>query len=176
MSLVQYAPSPGGPAFTTGGRKAARYFHRALDQRDREAARAARAIYSELIPKEKLGEEYSAFAWCCDYLLATPEERRHLPRRRFVADFVEFLGGDKFTHLKNYVWEKYSLDVPDSDLEQGANSNELRVRPEVATRKEGGLLKVDKEKLKVYGEYLFFNNPRREDWEKTSEILEVPAA
>jgi len=162
LSLVQFVGAPGGPVFTLAGRQAAKHFYRALDRHDDNAARAAIGLYNNLIPKERFGDEYTAFVWYCEYLLASPEEKKHFLADRFAADYFQFLGGDDFTVLKKYVWNKYYLDLSDEDLELG---------PGVVARQ--GPPAVSQDKLNDWGEFIAFNNPRRGTWEKTGEVLKL---
>jgi ubiquinone/menaquinone biosynthesis C-methylase UbiE len=162
VSLVQYplksTPSPG---FTPGGRKAARVFYQALDAHHGDAARSALAQYRRLIPVERVGDEYSAFAWYCEYILAPAEGKKQMLADRYVTDYFRYLGGDDFTLLKRYVWYKYYLDTPDEELgsARGAGSAEQ-------------LSEVSQDQINFWGEVIAFNNPRREAWERSDEILE----
>ncbi len=62
--------------------------------------------------------------------------------------------------MKKYVWNKYDFDLPDEDLEKG---------PGVAPRRQP--LGVDLDQLNDWGAFIAFNNPRRETWEKTGDVL-----
>jgi ubiquinone/menaquinone biosynthesis C-methylase UbiE len=157
VSLVQYTKP--GPGFTARGRRVARTFYQALDKHDRESARAARKEYERLLPRELAGNEYSAFVWYCDYLLANPGEKKRILSDPFAADYFRYLGGDDFTVLKKYVWNKYLLGSSDEEAE-----NPVRARAKPA--------EVSQDQLAAWHGFIAFNNPRRETCEKTSKVLD----
>ena len=124
------------------------------------AARAAMALYQDLIAKERFGDEYTAFLWYCEYILASPEEKENLLADRFVADYFQSLGGEDFTILKTYVRYKYALDASDEEIEKTRRC----VGSASTTRGRPG-------KMNSWGELISCNNPRRESWEKTGDVL-----
>jgi predicted methyltransferase len=160
LSLVHFDKGGTGPGFSLAGRKAARHFYLALDRGDKTEARTAAALFKELLPRERFGDEYSAFLWYCDYLLASPEQRKRLLSDRFDAEYFRFLGGESFTILKKYVYYKYYLDAADADVEKGPGAN---IRPKEPD--------ITQDQMIDWGEFIAFNNPRRETWERTSELL-----
>jgi ubiquinone/menaquinone biosynthesis C-methylase UbiE len=161
VSLVQCLKSPRGPEFTVGARKAARDFYKALDKKDKEAARSALQQYKTLMTKEQAGNEYGAFAWYCEYMLASAEEKKEFLKDKFVVDYFQKLGGDDFTILKKYVRNRYFLDLPDREVEfvPGVMRSDLQPK------------EVTLEQVLTWHEFIVFNNPRRENWEKSNKIL-----
>jgi acetyl esterase/lipase/predicted methyltransferase len=150
-SLVQFPQTAPCFEFTPDAQRAARDFYKALDEHNREAARSALAHYTrELIPREPAGHEYSAFAWYCDYLLASPREKLELLKDKFVAAYFQRLGGDDFSTLKKYVRARYQLSDPKSRTPD-----------------------VPQEQLLAWHEFIVFNNPRRQTWEKTGKVLKL---
>jgi SAM-dependent methyltransferase len=111
--------------------------------------------------EERYGDEYSAFAWYCEYLLAEPGERKHFLDDKNASDFHRFLGGDDFSILKKYVWNKYRLAASDDEIKQASGMVPLRLSPE-----------INQDQLLHWGAFIALKNPRREEWEKTSRILE----
>jgi predicted methyltransferase len=162
VSLVQGVKAPRGPEFTSVARRAARDLYQALDTGDADAARSAKRQYEGIVAGEPAGNEYSAFGWFCDYVLAPPEKRKEFLRDPFVAEYFQHLGGDAFTQLKNYVRGRYLLDVPDDDLQVAAGSIDPRFAAAGMTR----------EQARDWHEFIAFNNPRRDGWEKTGRMLE----
>jgi len=160
LSLVHFGNIASGPGLTLEGREAAKVFHRALDRHDKDSARAAMGLYQDLIPKERFGDEYTAFLWYCEYILASLGEKQHLLADRFVADYFQALGGEDFTILKTYVRYKYALDASDKELEETRRVLVPRVPPEVS-----------RAKMTAWGELISFNNPNRGTWEKTADVL-----
>ncbi len=77
-----------------------------------------------------------------------------------VADYFEFLGGNDFKILKKYVWYKYYLDLSDAEVEAGPGVVSRRVPMDISPAQ-----------LNDWSEYIAFNNPRRELWERSPEVL-----
>lgn len=135
---------------TEDGIRAARLLLDALENRNLESATAARQIYSEIIPKENFGGEYTALQWFSDYLLASREEKLNFLQDKFTASFFRFFAENNFANLKEYLKRKYKLgEFQDQDSNKG-------------------------QKRETFLEdFILFNNPRREEWEKTSKIIKV---
>jgi ubiquinone/menaquinone biosynthesis C-methylase UbiE len=151
-----------GPKFTKGGRKAARDVYQALDKNDKDAARAALAQYKELLPKESVGNDYLALSWYCEYVIASPDERKKLLQDRWTALYFESLGGDDFSFLKKYVKNQYLLDKADKDIEDASGSYDPgKLNP----------TEVDELELRGWNEIVVFSHPLREKWENTSQML-----
>ena len=126
---------------------------------DRELIQKAHDMFAELWPKERIGDDYTAFMWFCEYYLADDVEREKMladPRDRM---YFEFFGSNDYEKLKKYLFIKFYLeheDDPDSNLE---TSFEYKSREfPIAT-------------LNEWNEYFVFNNPNRKMWEKTDEML-----
>ena len=133
---------------------------RALDRGDKDEARTAAAHLKELLPKERFGDEYSAFlSGICDYLLGSPEEKEQLVSDPCVADYFRSLGGDDFAILKKYV-----LQILPRRRRRGRGE---KPRLRHSARGAG----VSQDQLNDWGEFIAFNNPRRETWERTGEVL-----
>jgi SAM-dependent methyltransferase len=153
MSLVHVGSSDSF-AITTEGRQAATLLLEALEEPDdgkaRELAVQASAIYDQIIPRENYGGEYSALQWFADYLAADRITKRDFVRDPQVAFFFNVYGGDNFAVLKEYLFRKYRLrEIGDEETKAGQDR-------------------------KVWLEdTILFENPRRESWEKTSELLKL---
>jgi predicted methyltransferase len=160
-SLVQF-PQPGpGFEFTKDARDAAKAFYAVLESKDGAAAKAVITRYEELAKSEKTGNEHGAFIWFCEYIAATEEQRKEMLKDEFVADYFKRLGGDEFTRLKKYLRDRYLLETPDKDIEYPARIFLPKVK----------LTGVNREEIIATHEFITFNNPRRELWEKTSEVI-----
>lgn len=164
-SLVQYVkPGPALGGMITGrGRRAAKAFYQALDKNDFKAATSARDQLEKILNKEHLGNEYSAFIWFCDYLLADKDKKKEMLQDKYVRDYFEYLGGEKFTELKKYVWNKYLLAYKDEEVEDP---------PGTFNPKTTLMIDITQDQLANLHEFIAFNNPRRETWEKTSKTIE----
>lgn len=136
-------------AITEDGRQAARYVWEFLETKNPSAGNAAIQLYQQLIPKENYGGEYSALQWFCEYILASDTEKKKFLEDPYVASFFEFFAVDDFATLKEYIQRKYRLvSFEDEYTEVGQNRRAF------------------------LEDFILFNNPRREDWEKTSKIVE----
>lgn len=145
---VVYMGSFDSTALTKDGTAAAKLVLDYLETNKVESARAALAIYDRIIPKENYGGDYTALQWLVAYRLAPPEQRRTLATDVTTQAFVDFYAGGDYAQLKEYLKRKYKLGkVENSET-------------------------VDGIKRRAFLEdFMLFNNPRREAWEKTSEML-----
>jgi predicted methyltransferase len=134
---------------TEQGTLAARLMLRFLNQGDRKALQAARDVWTGIIPKENFGGDYTALQWFADMALSTPSQRSQQLRDPRVASYYDFFAADDFSLLKEYLGRKYVL-APYADLE----TEKGRIR------------------LAYLEDSILFNNPRREEWERTSLILD----
>ena len=154
MSLVHVGSSDSF-AITPEGRQAAAYLFEAIEAHDRqepdkvvEKAKAALAVYDLIIPRENYGGEYTALQWFCDYLIGDKAAKAKMIADPFVHEFFKMFGDNDYQGLKEYLKRKYRLkDIGDEETYSG----QMR---------------------KAYLEdSILFNNPRRESWEHTSELL-----
>ena len=104
--------------YSTAGRAAAEAMLGALRKKDSAKLKAARDLYTPLIPKERIGDEYSALQWFCDYALTPEAERSKLIPNPLVADYVAFFAGDDFKKLTTYLKNKYVLEELKPKLEE----------------------------------------------------------
>lgn len=154
MSLVHVGSSDSF-AITPEGRQAATHLFDALNALDRqeldkavEKARAALAIYAEIIPRENYGGEYTALQWFCDYLISDKARRAEMLADPFVHEFFKMFGGNDYQVLKEYLKRKYRLqNIGDEETYTG----QMRTA--------------------YLEDTVLFNNPRRETWENTSELM-----
>jgi SAM-dependent methyltransferase len=134
---------------TEQGTLAGRFLLNALENKDPAEAGKAKVVYHAIIPKEHYGGEYTALEWFCDYLLGTDDDRRTQLTDRFHKSFFDFLAENDYANLKEYLGRKYKLKkFADSGNDEG------------------------KDRLSFLEDFILFNNPRREEWEKTSKIIE----
>jgi SAM-dependent methyltransferase len=134
---------------TEQGTLAGHYLLTALESKDSTEAGKAKVVYHAIIPKEHYGGEYTALEWFCDYLLSTDDERGTQLSDRFHRSFFDFFAENDFANLKEYLGRKYKLrKFADSGTDDG------------------------KDRLSFLEDFILFNNPRREEWEKTEKIIE----
>ena|GEM_PF-227340 len=197
-SLV-HVPNDAVPDTTSGGREAARLFYAALESGKRDAAEAARQAFQKLIPVEKFGDEYTAFEWLCDYLIASPGQRKTMLRDPLIASYFEHLSTDDYKILKSYLLSRYKLrKKEDGTIILGKDQTEELAEAEKALTEDayqpGADVKVtsalrvaflnkdgassstenelSQEDTVFWRDLILFNNPKRESWEKSSRILE----
>jgi ubiquinone/menaquinone biosynthesis C-methylase UbiE len=161
-SLVQF-PQPGPYfEFTKEAREAAKSFYKALQTKDKDAAKQTIYMYEALAKTEKAGNEHGAFIWFCEYFAANLQQKEVMLKDPFVADYFRRLSDEDFAKLKKYVRDRYLLEVPDKDLEFPARIFLPKVK----------LTGVNREEIIALHEFITFNNPRRELWEKTSKVID----
>ncbi|MCL2813397.1 MAG: methyltransferase domain-containing protein [Oscillospiraceae bacterium] len=149
VSLVKYALADATPEerYTENGRDAAGLFIRALTDKTPDSIDATIAAYEKIIPNERIGDEYTAFVWFCEYLKADEQARSQMTADPLVKEYFDYLSENDFALLKEYLLNRYEL-LPD---------------------KGHTMEKVD---LMNIGEHIAFNNPARERWEKTNQMLD----
>ncbi|MBM4048246.1 MAG: methyltransferase domain-containing protein [Planctomycetes bacterium] len=170
--LIHALMTSHGPAFTESGRRAARIFREALEKKDPQTIRKALDTYKALIPKERFGDEYTAFQWFCEYLLAEPAEKEKMLSSWFVREYFDRLSADDFQLVKTYLRYKYHLDLVLDD-EDAARTGKAKFKvtslEDLEIPEASGLTQSQ---VNEWGDYIAFNNPNRESWEKTSKILD----
>ncbi len=122
----QVAGSTG--TFTTAGRAAAEVMLEGFRKKDPAKLKSAREMFDVLIPKERIGDEYAALQWFCDYALAPEAERKKLIPDLLVADYAAFFAGDDFKRLTTYLKNKYVLEELKPKLEELSDKEAVRLR------------------------------------------------
>lgn len=133
---------------TEGGVRAAKYLIQALEGKQPEAARAAIDVYEHITPKENFGGEYTALAWFCEYLLASGAEKAEMLKNRYVAAYYRFFADNNYAALREYLKRKYKTE---KFADHGTRKAHRRL----------GFLE----------DFILFNNPRRERWERSSKMI-----
>lgn len=169
-SLIRYRMiGTSSQGYTLLGKKAARLFYAALEKRDKATVETALKAYEELIPKERIGDEYTVFEWFCKYLLASKERQIQMLDDKFDAEYFNYLANDDFSLLKKYVRIKYDLAKPDPEMPKADDEFAIKRIHDVVYEYSGNEVSFDQ--LNEWNEFISFNNPNRESWEKTSEML-----
>jgi SAM-dependent methyltransferase len=135
---------------TEGGTRAASLLFDCLTRKDAQPAREAIEIYRQIIPSENFGGEYTALEWIGEFMAASGSERKAMLADPVTAAWYEYLAQDDFEPLKDYLKKKYHLQ-----------EWENRATPK------------SEAKFRFLEDFILFNNPRRERWEKTGQILDV---
>ena len=169
-SLVRYRMiGTSSQGYTLLGKKAARLFYAALEKKDEANVKAALKAYEGVIPKERFGDEYTVFKWFCLYLLASDEEQMRMLSDKFDAEYFHFLADDNFALLKKYVRIKYDLSKPDPRMPNSDDEFSIKRIHDVVYEYSGNEVSFDQ--LNEWNEFISFNNPNRESWERTGEML-----
>lgn len=135
-------------AITQDGIQAGRTVLDFLENKNPDSAKIAIQIYKRIIPIENYGGEYSALQWFCEILLAPEAERQKAFSNKFNKAFYDFFAENNFANLKEYLKRKYKLaEIGDETTQKGQDRNAF------------------------LEDFILFNNPKREEWEKTSEII-----
>lgn len=137
---------------TENGKQAAKFLLAYLQQRtqseDLGAIRMALSTYERIIPRENYGGEYTTLQWFSEYFLASEDEKQRLLADKYVRSFFEYMSANDFAALKEYIQHKYKLtDEP---------------RTEQTQKREAFLENL-----------ILFDNPKREQWEKTRNIVDT---
>jgi ubiquinone/menaquinone biosynthesis C-methylase UbiE len=132
------------------GIQAGRYVLNFLETKNPASAKAAIAIYKQIVPVENYGGEYTALQWFCEYLLAGESEKAKFVPDKYVGNFYDYFAANDFARLKEYLQRKYQL----------------------ATLKDQGTQEAENRKA-VLEDTILFNNPRRDAWENTSKVIEL---
>jgi ubiquinone/menaquinone biosynthesis C-methylase UbiE len=167
-------PSDLDPDITEGGNEAAKVFVKGIKKGNAKLLKEARDMYVDLIPRERIGDEYTAFKWICDYLLASDEERAAMTTDPMTAAYVEMLGGEDFDKLVDYIETRYPLDssrpAGKTDVRPGFLVRLLRSIPVLGQVRRSYLIQ---DEMYFWRDFVLFNNPNREAWERTSKIIET---
>ncbi|HJV65347.1 MAG TPA: methyltransferase domain-containing protein [Geomonas sp.] len=134
---------------TENGIKAAKLFYDFLEKGNRKSAEEASQIYDQIIPKENFGGDYTALQWLIRYSLAPKAEQQHFAKNIYDQGFLDFFAANDYAQLKEYLIRKYKLaNMQDKDPAEGI--------------KRRAFLE----------DFILFENPRREEWEKSSKMVE----
>ena len=145
--------------YTCRGKKVGRVMYEGLAEGDEDKLRRAYAGFEELWPKERIGDDYTAFLWLIRYRLADEAERAAMTEDIFTRAWADFWCGNDFEHLKTYLYYKFDLPLPDDP------NASIDVNYEYSG-KEFSIARLNK-----WNEYLIFNNPNRVLWEHTEDML-----
>lgn len=219
---LAYIPNAGFPDVTPQGREAAKTFYQALLSKNKKTAMKAVEQYRELIPREKFGDEYTAFLWFSEYLAASKPLRKKMIGNKYVADYYRFLAKDDYAILKSYLKCRYNVDMKDPEQMKppvdhqgkppagpappgsvppekttGAIQTVGRLSPPAAdnppSAEEKGPKKpprpprpskqekaerkpaeqVSHDQMAFWRDFILFNNPYREKWEKSGAIVQA---
>ncbi len=159
-SLVRYriiGTSTSG--YTCRGKAVGRVMYEGFTEGDEEKLRRAVRGFEELWPKERIGDDYTAFLWLLRHRLTDESERAAMTEDIFTRAWAEFWCSRDYENLKTYLYYKFDLARPD-DPDADINVNYEYAGTEFSIAR-----------LNKWNEYLIFNNPNRVLWEHTDAML-----
>ena len=165
ISLVKYALADDNPVikYTKNGKRAAEMFLCALEDKTSENLEAAINEYEKIIPIERIGDEYTAFVWFFEYLKADGQTRAQMISDPLAKEYHDYFAGDDYASLKRYLRIRYELmEYADPAEAKGGQQDPADLRS-----------KVDMDDMIQINEYIAFNNPARDRWEKTNRMLDL---
>ncbi len=135
-------------SLTEDGIQAAKLLLDYLENRNVKSAKDANEIYTRIIPRENYGGDYTALQWLIDCMLAPKDQQDKFITNKYDRSYYEFWSGNDFAQLKEYLKRKYKLGtLQDKDPGEGIK------------------------RMAFLEDFILFNNPRRETWEKSSEMI-----
>lgn len=161
VSMVRYriiGTSTSG--YTCRGKVHGRLFYESLKTGNEEGLRKAAQGFEELWPKERIGDDYTAFLWLIRYRLASDTERAEMTKDIFTKAWADFWCGNDYENLRTYLFYKFDLPRPDDP------NASIDVNYEYAGT-EFSIARLNK-----WNEYLIFNNPNRVAWEHTDHMMQ----
>lgn len=148
--------------YSVRAKRIGRKMYDAILAGDRDGIRGARDAFSELWPQERIGDDYTAMIWFCDYLLADEDGRKQMREDKLTDSWCRFFADDDFERLKKYLYTKFDLALPiPPDADENLNYE------------YSGNGEITIPTLNEWNEYCIFNNPNRVLWEKTDEMLKA---
>lgn len=142
---------------TDRGIDAASYVFDFIRNGDRSLADIAIKKYTELIPSENFGGEYSALQWLCEAMMADDGKREEMLADPLVRSFYHKMTDDSCKVLSYYLLHKYKL-----------GNDSIRMLSDSILEKTGEVGRTHRSYLE---DYILALNPRRPLWENTSKII-----
>ncbi len=131
-----------------------------LTTKNMRDAKDAVIYYNTLIPNENFGGEYTALQWFCKYISSPRSLQKAMLKDQLIKSYYEYLSAGNYKLLKNYILYKYKLiDRSKIDIKKDINDGDDASK------------EIGKTQRAFIEDFILFNNPQRETWEKSSEIL-----
>lgn len=142
---------------TDRGIDAANYVYDFMGSGDRSLGEIAVKKYEELIPEENFGGEYSALQWLCEAKLADSVKREKMLKDPLTRSFYHKMTDDSCKVLRYYLLHKYKL-----------GNDSIRMLSDSILELSGEVGRTHRSYLE---DYILALNPKRPNWENTSELL-----
>lgn len=143
---------------TDKGIDAAQYVYDFLGNGDPSLAHIAVEKYKDLIPQENFGGEYSALQWLCEAMTASEDVREDMLSDRLTRSFYKTMTADSCSISRYYLLHKYKL-----------GNDSIRMLSDSILEMSGEVGRTHRSYLE---DYILALNPRRQQWEKTNDLLQ----
>ena len=144
--------------YTIRGKRVGKLFYEGLVRKDRDLIRQARDGFADLWPQERIGDEYTAHIWFCDWILGDEATREAMLADKLNSYYFHYFADDDFATLKQYLLVKFDLERPEPE----------NASLELNYDYEGDFSIAQ---LNEWNEFLIFNNPNRVLWEHTDRMI-----
>ena len=142
---------------TDKGIDAATYVYDYVSSGDKSLAEIAIQKYNEIIPSENFGGEYSALQWICEVKTSPAENQYSMLDNPLTRSFYHTMTDDSCRVLRYYLLHKYKL-----------GNDSIRMATDSLLEMSGEVGRTHRSFLE---DYILALNPRRPQWENTSEIV-----
>ena len=147
--------------YSIRGKRIGRKLYDAILAGDSEGIRKAKDEFGALWPLERIGDDYTALMWFCDYLTADEAGKKHMREDPLADSWCKFFTDNDCERFKKYLYTKFDLAQP---IPEDADEN--------LNYEYSGQGEITIPTLNEWNEYLIFNNQYRKLWERTDELLE----
>ncbi|HNW87581.1 MAG TPA: methyltransferase domain-containing protein [Candidatus Limiplasma sp.] len=145
--------------YSIRGKRVGKVMYDGFMNSDPAAIAQALEAFSALWPTERIGDDYTALMWFCQYELADEATRAAMRSGALADSYFHFFGDQGYERLKQYLLVKFDLER--TEPEHGSLSLSYDYQGDSPIRT-----------LNEWNEYLIFNNPNRVLWEKTTEMID----
>lgn len=142
---------------TDRGIDAATYVYDFMGGGDRSLGEIAVKKYTELIPAENFGGEYSALQWLCEVKLADESKRNEMLQDPLSRSFYHKMTDDSCSVVRYYLLHKYKL-----------GNDSIRMLSDSILELSGEVGRTHRSYLE---DYILALNPKRPLWEHTDDII-----
>ena len=146
--------------YSVRGKRIGQRLYDALQAGDRAGIAQARDDFGALWPQERIGDDYTAFMWFCDYFLADEAGRKAMRADQLTDSYCAFFTDNGNERFLKYLYTKFDLARPiPPDADEQLNYEYT------------GEGEITIPTLNEWNEYMIFNNPNRKAWDRTDELL-----
>lgn len=147
--------------YSIRGKRIGQRMYESVLNGDKEGMLRAREDFGQLWPQERIGDDYTALMWLCEYLTADENGQKRMREDKLNDAYCKYFTENGNERLLKYLYAKFDLAEP-----IGADADE-NLNYEYSGKGE-----ITIPTLNEWNEYMIFNNPNRSAWERTGEMLE----